>query len=405
MKTQINRREDFPALDQKFNGFPFVYLDTAATSLKPRQVLDTVDHFNRFESANIHRGAYSLSNAATEKFEKSRAAVQKFINAKNKSEIIFTKGTTDSINFVAQTYCENNLSVGDEIILTEMEHHSNIVPWQILAKKNKLKINWIPVTNEGELDLVSYKSLLSPRTKFVSIVHCSNALGTVNPIKEIISLAHKCGAKVLVDAAQSVTFMPIDVQALDCDFLAFSAHKLYGMFGVGVLYGKLSILENLNPLQGGGSMISSVTKEDVSFLDSPHKFEAGTPNVSGVIALHSALEYVEKIGLENIHRHESELAQYALQELAKIDGLRFIGQSASRVNIVSFIIKDIHSSDIGQILDQQGIAVRAGHHCAQPLMNRFALPGTVRVSFGVHNTGEDVDILLNALKKVVELLS
>ncbi|MCB0349956.1 MAG: cysteine desulfurase [Bdellovibrionales bacterium] len=405
IKEICQLRSDFPALGQLVSGQPLVYLDHAATSLKPLAVIETIDHFYRHETANVHRGAHYLSDKATQKYEDARTLVKNFINAENNSEIVFTKGTTESINLVAQAYGDEYLNPGDEIILTEMEHHSNIVPWQILAKRKKLTVKWVPVTESGELDLNEFKNILNEKTKIVSVVHCSNVLGTVNNIKAIISAAHNVGAKVLVDAAQSVTFMPIDVQDLNCDFLVFSAHKLYGPFGTGVLFGKSELLNAMPPYQSGGSMITSVSKDESLFLGAPQKFEAGTPNVSGAIALGAAIKYVEKIGLANICAHETELLQYTISELNKINGVRIIGNSSSRVNIVSFVTDGIHGADIGQILDQQGVAIRTGHHCAQPLMNKLKLTGTMRVSLGVYNSREDVDIFIRSLNKAVEMLS
>lgn len=400
-----NLRGDFPALEQSVYGRPLVYLDTAATALKPKSVIETLHDFYQRETANVHRGAHFLSHSATEKFEQSRVHVKKFIGAADEREIVFTRGTTDSINLVAQTFGRQNLKAGDEIILTEMEHHSNIVPWQILAEELALKIRWVPVDEAGELIVSEYKKLLNEKTKLVSLTHCSNAIGTVNPVQELTRMAHSAGAKVLVDAAQSVTFLPIDVQDLDCDFLAFSGHKLYGPFGVGVLYGKLDLLESLKPPHGGGGMIHLVTKERSTFLGSPQKFEAGTPHIAGVIGLGAAIDYVQSLGREAIGSREKLILNEAVKKLGSVKGLKFIGTSTTRTNIVSFIIEGLHASDIGQILDQQGVAIRTGHHCAQILMNRFSIPGTVRASFGVYNCTEDVDILVQALEKAKEMLT
>ena len=404
-KTWGQIRSDFPAVEQQTNGHPLVYLDSAATALKPKPVIQSLHNFYQFETANVHRGAHYLGDLATEKFERSRVAVQKFIGAHDEKEIIFTSGTTGSINLVAQTFGRKFLHRGDEIILTEMEHHSNIVPWQILAEERELKIRWVPVDLDGELDLLEYKKLLNEKTKLVCISQCSNALGTVNPAKEMIRIAHETGAKVLVDAAQSVTFMPIDVQNLDCDFLVFSGHKLYGPYGVGVLYGKLELLETLPPAQGGGAMIAQVTKEKTTYLEAPQRFEAGTPNISGVIGLHSAIEYVKGLGLENICDHDTDLIQGALKKISELDFVKIVGQPQMRVNILSLNFKNLHPMDVGQILNQQGVAVRTGHHCAQILMSRLGISGTLRLSFAAYNSTEDIDILVQGLKKAKELLS
>lgn len=398
-------RDSFPALRQKVNGAPLVYLDSAATALKPQEVVDVIAEFYAHETANVHRGAHYLSDRATQKFENARQAVCDFLCARNANEIVFTKGTTESINLVAQSWGRRFLRAGDEIILSEMEHHSNIVPWQMLAEDLGMKINYIGVSELGELDYAHYKELLNERTKLVSLTHCSNTLGTFNDIEKFISEAKKFGAKTLVDAAQSVTFHEIDVQRLGCDFLAFSGHKLYGPYGVGVLYGREALLNEMPPYQGGGAMISQVTKDKTTYLNAPQRFEAGTPNISGVIGLGAAIEYVTGLDRAKILKHEKELVQRASDQLKSIKGLRFIGESPTRVNILSFVVNGLHPADIGQILDQQGVAVRVGHHCTQPLMARFGVTGTVRTSFGVYNTVEDVDIFVSALKKAQELLA
>lgn len=398
-------RADFLALDQKPFGQPLVYLDTAATALKPKPVVEVLSNFYNFEASNVHRGAHYLSDRATEKFEATRERVRQFLAADKVSEVIFTKGTTDSINLVAQTFGRQRLRAGDEIVLSEMEHHSNIVPWQILAKEKGLVIKWAPVDDSGELIFTEYKKLLNEKTRLVSLSHCSNAIGTVNSLREYVGAAHQVGAKVLIDAAQSVTFMTIDVKVLECDFLVFSAHKLYGPFGVGVLFARQAIMDELDPRDGGGAIISEVTKEKTTYLGVPQRFEAGTPNISGVIGLGAAIDYVQSVGLQEIERHAKDLHLKLTSRLNEIEGLVPVGTSASRVNILSFVLKGAHPSDIGQLLDRQGIAVRVGHHCAQPLMRRFGVPGTVRASFGVYNTEEDVEILMRAIQKSQEILT
>lgn len=404
-------REQFLALNQAVHGQGLVYLDTAATALKPKVVVDRVTKFYSDETSNVHRGAHYLSDRATEQFELARNKVAKFLNANSEKEIVFTSGTTDGINLVASSFGAKFIKQGDEILLTQMEHHSNIVPWQLLADKVGAKIKWAPVTESGELDLEKLASLITTRTKLVAVTQCSNVLGTVNNVKAIVDIAKPVGAKVLIDAAQSVTFMPIDVQNLGCDFLVFSGHKLYGPFGVGVLYGQLELLEAMPPYRGGGSMISQVTEAGATFLNAPHKFEAGTPNISGVIGLGSAIDFVTEIGLENIRKHDIELLKHTEASLLKMPLLntksikiRLVGQSASRVNLLSFIVDGVHAADIGQLLDQQGVAVRVGHHCAQPLMKRFGITGTVRVSLGVYNSQEDVDKFVRSLEKSLEIL-
>jgi cysteine desulfurase / selenocysteine lyase len=400
-----NIREQFPALEKLVNGQKLTYLDSAATTLKPSAVIERITQFYKYETANVHRGAYSLSDQATKHYEDSREAVKNFINAKSTNEIIFTSGTTDAINLVAQSYGRSSLRAGDEIILTEMEHHSNIVPWQLLAKENQLTIRWIPVTDAGELDFQAFQKMLNTKTKLVSITHCSNALGTVNDIKKYIDAAHSVTAKVLIDAAQSVTTQSLDVQKLGCDFLVFSSHKMYGPYGVGILFGKEELLNEMPPWRGGGAMIAEVTTSGSTYLNAPQRFEAGTPNISGVIGLREAIRFIESLGQDKILNHEKLLHNYAVKKLSDIEGIRFIGTSASRFNILSFIIHKIHVSDIAQILDQQGVAIRAGHHCTQPLMKRYDITGTVRASFGVHNNVEDVDRLYSALLKAKEMLT
>ncbi len=396
-------RADFPALQQKVNDRPLVYLDSAASALKPNKVIERLTKFYSFESSNVHRGAHSLSDHATSEFEKSREKVKTFINAQHDEEVIFVKGTTEGINLVAQSFCQN-LNFGDEILLTEMEHHANLVPWQIVAEKYKLKIQFIPVTAVGDLDLTKLNELLTAKTKIVGVVHASNTLGTINDIHKIIHAAHQVGAKVLLDCAQSITQIPIDVKNLDCDFLTFSGHKLFGPFGVGVLYGKKELLENMPPYQGGGSMIKEVRLDKTTYNDLPFKFEAGTPAVAEVIGLRSAIEYVEGLGWDNIKNHEQTLFSYVLDKASKTPNLIRMGNPEKCIPILSFNLKGAHHSDVAQILNQYGIAVRAGHHCTQPLLRKFNLTGSVRASFSIYNTQQEVDQLFEALQKAEELL-
>lgn len=396
-------RQQFPALNRQVKGQPLVYFDNAATTQKPQVVIDAlVDYYTNF-NANVHRGIHTLAEDATAAFEASRDAARQFINASSREEIIFTRGTTEGINLVAYTWGRKNIKAGDEIIITEMEHHSNIVPWQMLCEEKGATLKMIP-QQDGTLLLDEYKKLLSSKTKLVSVVHVSNALGTVNPVEEIIQLAHKVGAKVLVDGAQSTVHLDIDVQALDCDFFAFSSHKVYGPTGIGVLYGKKQLLEEMPPFQGGGEMIKEVTFEKTTYADLPYKFEAGTPNIGDAVVLKAALDYVSKIGKEKIRKHENELVSYATEQLLQLPGLRIIGTAANKVSVVSFVIDKVHPQDIGILLDNRGIAVRTGHHCAQPLMHCFGIPGTIRASFAMYNTKEEVDQMMVGLQKALKLL-
>ena len=396
-------RKDFPILSSIIHGKPLCYLDNAATTQKPTSVIDSDVYYYTHLNANIHRGVHHLSEAATKAYEDARLKVQKFINASSEKEIIFTKGTTESINLVAQTLGRSILMEGDEIIISTMEHHSNIVPWQLIALEKKAKIKVIPITDKGDLNLDEYKKLLSAKTKIVSIVYVSNSLGTINDVETIISLAHEKNIPVLLDAAQAVNHLPVDVQKLDCDFLAFSGHKLYGPTGIGVLYGKSHYLESMPPYQGGGDMISKVTFEETMFNSIPYKFEAGTSNIAGTIGLGAAIDYISSIGIDNIGVHEQELLEYATQELMKINGLRIIGQSDNKCSLISFILDNIHPHDVGTFLDFEGIAIRTGHHCTQPLMDRYGVPATSRASFGLYNTKQEVDILAAGIKKVIEV--
>jgi cysteine desulfurase / selenocysteine lyase len=395
-------RSDFPILTREVRGKKLVYLDNAASTLKPVQVIERLDRYYRNESSNVHRGAHYLSEQGTIAFEDAREAVRRFINARESSEVIFTRGTTESINLVAQSFGETFFGEGDEIIVSELEHHSNIVPWQMIAQKRGCRLRVIPVTDDGEMDFSAFEQMLSAKTKMVSISWCSNALGTINPVERFIEAAHRVGAKVTIDAAQSVSNIVTDVQKLDCDFLAFSGHKVFAPYGIGVLYGKLDLLEAMSPYQGGGSMISEVTWDNTTWAAVPHKFEAGTPNISGAVGLATALRYIESIGLEAIAAHEHMLLEYATKELKSVPGLRIVGDSKNKAAIVSFLMEGAHPSDVGALIDQQGVAVRAGHHCCQPLMRRLGVPATARASFSIYNTLEEVDILKESLLKAKE---
>ncbi len=397
-------RQDFPVLHQEINGRPLVYLDNAATNQKPKSVINALTRYYEGYNANIHRGIHHLAEQATAAFEASRRAMQEFLNAKHWQEIIFTYGTTDGINLVAQTYGRQFLKAGDEIIISTMEHHSNIVPWQMLCEEKGCILKVIPVNDAGELILEEYEKLLSERTKFVSCVHVSNSLGTINPVKTIIDKAHAVGAVVLIDGAQASSHLDIDVQSLDADFYVLSAHKLYGPTGMGVLYGKKELLDSMPPYRGGGEMIKEVTFEKTTYNDIPYKFEAGTPNIADVIAVKAALDYMAGLGKDNIAAHENDLLQYATEQLSELTGLRIIGQAAHKIGVISFVLDGIHHQDTGVILDQQGIAVRTGHHCTQPLMQRFGIAGTTRASFAVYNTRDEIDRLVQGLRRVQKMM-
>jgi cysteine desulfurase/selenocysteine lyase len=396
-------RADFPILHQKVHGHPLVYLDNAATSQKPRQVIDAIVRYYERDNANIHRGVHYLSEKATEDYENSRKTVQEFINAGDSREIIFVRSTTEAINLVAQTYVRQNLKAGDEVLITAMEHHSDIVPWQMICGEKQAKLQVAPINEDGELILEDFERLLSLRTRLVAVAHLSNALGTINPLRQIIDLAHGRGIPVLVDGAQAAPRLPVDVRELDCDFYAFSGHKIYGPTGIGVLYGKLPLLEAMPPYQGGGDMISSVAFERTVYNKVPHKFEAGTPDISGPIGLRAALEYINRLGIENIERHERELLEYATKRVAALPGIKLIGTAKEKAGVLSFVMEGVHPHDIGTILDQEGIAIRTGHHCAQPVMQRFGVPATARASFGLYNTKEEIDALVSGIKKVQEV--
>jgi cysteine desulfurase/selenocysteine lyase len=397
-------RSSFPILSRMVKDKPLVYFDNAATTQKPQVVIDALTDYYKLYNANIHRGIHSLAEEATAAYEATRDTIKAFINAEYREEIIFTRGVTESINLVAYSWGKANLKAGDEIIISGMEHHSNIVPWQLIAESTGVIIKVVPVSDKGELILEEFYALLSDRTKFVSIVHASNALGTINPVKEIIAAAHKKGALVLVDGAQSSVHLDIDVQDLDCDFFAISSHKVYGPTGIGVLYGKKSILESMPPFMGGGEMIKEVSFEGSTWNELPYKFEAGTPNIADTVALKAAIDFVSEIGKENIRAHEDALLQYATSQLKSLDGVKLIGEAKHKVSVASFVIDGVHPQDVGILLDNQGVAVRTGHHCTQPLMKRFGIPGTIRASFAMYNTQEEVDVMIHALNKAIKLL-
>ncbi len=397
-------RAEFPILRERVHGRPLVYLDNAATSQKPDAVIDAISSYYRHTNANIHRGVHLLSQRATEEYEAARAAVQAFLHAADPREIVFVRGATEAINLVAQSYGRTHLRSGDEVLITAMEHHSNIVPWQLLCEEKGATLRVAPINDAGELLLDEFEKLLSPRVKIVAIAHVSNALGTINPVKEMVRKAHALKIPVLVDGAQAAPHLPIDVVDLDCDFYAFSSHKVYGPTGIGVLYGKAALLEAMPPYQGGGDMISSVTFEKTIYNKIPHKFEAGTPDIAGVIGLGAALAWVGSVGIGAIGAHEHALLAYATKVIGAIPGVRLIGTAREKAGVLSFLIEDIHPHDIGTILDQEGIAVRTGHHCAQPVMERFRIPATVRASFAAYNTLEEIDALARGMEKVWEVL-
>ena len=397
-------REQFPILTSQVYGKPLVYLDNGASSQKPQSVIAALEKYYSSQHSNIHRGVHYLSQHATELYEQTRTATQQFFNAQHAHEIIFTKGTTDSINLVASSFGKRFIRENDEIIISTMEHHSNIVPWQMVCEEKKAKLKVIPITDSGEVDFEAFKQLISDKTKMISICHVSNTLGTVNPIKQIIQEAKKNGIPVLLDGAQAVPHTAVDVQELDADFYAFSSHKMYGPTGFGVLYGKEKWLDQMPPYQGGGDMIKTVTFEKTTYNDLPHKFEAGTPNIADGIAFNEAISFIQSVGYDFIHKHENELLNYGTQQLKSIEGLRVIGEAKEKAGVISFLVGDIHPYDMGTILDQLGIAVRTGHHCTEPLMNRFNIPGTVRASFAVYNTREEIDKLVEGVLKAKKML-
>ena len=396
-------REDFPILSRDVRGKRLVYLDNAATTQKPRQVIDRIVRYYTEENANVHRGVHYLSEVATVAYESVRTTVKNFINARDEKEIVFTRGTTDAINLIAYAWGRKNVGAGDEVIISAIEHHSDIVPWQMLCDAVGANLRIIPVSDEGELRLDEYEKLLTDRTKLVAVGHASNALGTINPIKRITELAHAAGAIVVIDGAQGVPHAKVDVQEIGCDFYAFSAHKVYGPTGSGVLYGKQELLEAMPPYAGGGDMILSVTFEKTTYNALPYKFEAGTPDIAGVIGMGAALDYVTRLGIENIAAHEQDLLRYATARLQELPGIRLIGTAREKAAVISFVLEGIHPHDIGTIVDQEGVAIRTGHHCAQPLMMRFNVPATGRASFAMYNTREEADALVAALKKVIEV--
>lgn len=404
MKTIDQIRNDFPILTRAVHGNPLVYLDNGATSQKPQSVISCIENYYTTYNSNIHRGVHHLSQIATSAYEEGRNVIQKFINAKHNHEVIFTKGTTDGINLVASTFGRKFISKNDEILISAMEHHSNIVPWQMLCEWTGATLKIIPINSKGEIIYEEFLSLLSEKTKLIAVTHISNTLGTINPIEKIISDGHKVGAKILIDAAQSVPHCALDVQKLDCDFLVFSGHKMFGPTGVGVLYGKEAILNEMPPYQGGGDMIKEVTFEKTTYNCLPHKFEAGTPNIVGGIGLAEAVRYINSVGYDFIARQEEELLNYGTQKLLEIEGLRIIGTAEHKASVISFLIDGIHPFDLGTILDQLGIAIRTGHHCTQPLMDFYKIPGTARASFAFYNTKEEVDVLVNGIQRAVKML-
>ena len=397
-------RKDFPILHQEINGRPLIYLDNAATTQKPNVVLEALQTYYEQDNANIHRGVHTLAERATIAYEATRQTAKEFIHAREVEEIIFTRGTTESINLIAASYGRYHIRAGDEIVISTMEHHSNIVPWQLLCEEKGATLKVIPINDEGEILLDEYQKLLSPRTKLVSLVYVSNSLGTINPVKEVIDLAHQHNAVVLIDGAQSTPYLDIDVQALDCDFYAFSGHKMFGPTGIGILYGKRSLLEKMPPYQGGGEMIRHVSFEATTFNDIPYKFEAGTPNIADTIAFRSAFEYINHLGKAAMRAHEDALLVHAHESLATVPNLRFIGTAKKKMNVVSFVVEGKSHFDLGQLLDAKGIAVRTGHHCTEPLMQRFGIDGTVRASFSIYNTLDDIDALAESLHRNVRRL-
>ena len=398
-------RREFPILDQQVHGKPLVYLDNANTTQKPLSVLEALDHYYRADNANIHRATHLLSERATRAYEGARERIARFFNARESAEIVFTRGCTEALNLVAYSFARPRLKPGDEILVSRMEHHSNIVPWQIVAEQTGAVLKVVPMDAQGVLDMAAYEQLLGPRTAIVSMIHVSNALGTVNPIEEIIRLAKARGIPVLVDGAQAAPHLPVDVQALDCDFYACSAHKMYGPTGIGALYGRRALLESMPPWMGGGDMIASVTFERTEYNQVPYKFEAGTPNIAGVVGFGAAIDFLARFDLREIAAHEHALVEHAARELAAIDGVRLMGEAPARAGVVSFLVGDVHPHDVGTFLDQDGVAVRTGQHCAQPVMDFFGVPATVRASFALYNTHDDVDALIGSVRRVQQFFS
>jgi len=404
MTLDVQRiREDFPVLRQQVHGKPLVYLDNAATSQKPKAVVEAMERYYLTGNANVHRGIHVLSEQATEAFEGARATVARFFNVGDVREIVFVRGATEGINLVAHSFARPRLTVGDEILISEMEHHSNIVPWQMICQETGARLRVVPINDDGELRLDEFERLLSPRTRLVSIVHVSNALGTINPVKQVIRMAHERGVPVLVDGAQAAPHLPVDVQSLDCDFYVCSGHKLFGPTGIGVVFGKARHLEAMPPYQGGGDMILSVTFEKTIYNEAPLKFEAGTPHIAGAIGLGAAIDYISRVGLDRIAAYEGELLTYAADAISTISGVRIIGTAKEKAGILSFVLNGVHAHDIGTILDQEGIAIRTGHHCAQPVLQRFSVPATARASVAFYNTRDEIDSLVKAIHKATEL--
>lgn len=397
-------REQFPVLHQEVNGRPLVYFDNAATTQKPQQVLDALNNYYKSMNANIHRGVHTLADRATQAFEDTRESIRAFINAAEREEVIFTKGTTDGINLIASSWGRANINAGDEIIISAMEHHSNIVPWQMLCEERGANLRVIPVDENGDIIPEEFEKLLNEKTRLISIVHVSNALGTINPVEMVIEKGHAAGATVLVDGAQASSHLTVDVQALDCDFYVFSGHKMYAPTGTGIVYGKRSLLEAMPPYQGGGEMIKEVTFEKTTYNEIPYKFEAGTPNIADIVAFKHAVDFINSLGRENIAAYEDQLLQHANKQLGAVDGVRFVGTAKRKVGVVSFVVDGVHHFDIGMMLDARGIAVRTGHHCTQPLMKRFDIDGTVRASFSVYNTTEEIDRLAEGLQAVIKMM-
>tara|TARA_B100000902_G_scaffold92115_2_gene95509 strand:+ start:5735 stop:6949 length:1215 start_codon:yes stop_codon:yes gene_type:complete len=397
-------RSQFPLLQQKINGNNLIYFDNGSTSQKPQIVLDSIKEYYTKNNANIHRGVHYLSQVATDKFENARTSIQSFINAKHSHEIIITKGTTESINLVANGY-QSLIKKGDEIIISEIEHHSNIVPWQICCERTKAKLKIIPMLANGDLDMLAFKNLLSEKTKLVAVTHISNVLGTFNPIKKIIKMTHKVGAKILIDGAQATSHTKVDMQELNADYYCFSAHKMYGPTGIGVLYGKESLLNNLPPYQAGGGMIKEVLFEKTTYNDLPQKFEAGTPNIAGAIAFNKAIDFIKSVDIKNIEKYEASLLKYAVRKLSKISGITLVGNPNKKAAVLSFNFKGLHSYDIGVLLDKMGVAIRTGHHCAQPIMKYYKIQGTIRMSFAIYNTKKEIDSCISAIKKAKQMLS
>ena len=398
-------RNDFPILNQRVNGNPLVYLDNGATSQKPRAVIDAIVEYYTTTNSNVHRGVHTMSQQATDEYEGARSKVREFVNAGSDREIIFTRNTTEGVNLVAHSYGRHNVGPGDDVIVSNMEHHSNIVPWQMLCEEKGANLKVVPIYDSGELMMDEYQKMLSPRTKLVSITHVSNALGTILPARQIVDMAHSYGTPVLLDGAQAVPHMAVDMQDLDCDFYVFSGHKLFGPTGIGILYGKESYLESMPPFLGGGDMIKSVTFERTIYNDLPYKFEGGTPDISGAIGLGAAIDYVNGLGFDKITAHENELLRYGTEALESIAGVRIVGTAVHKAGILSFVMDSAHPHDIGTILDEQGIAIRTGHHCAQPVMHRFQIPATARASLAFYNTKEDIDALVKGIDRVIEVFS